>query len=153
MITVRRSRWLKRRLFFQRGDDGGIIEHINRPVEGTEAGLVREQLSERDFALAGLRKLWPELGDATRQFDPALVQKMQQACAAEAFGRRPKEHDRVGGPRHLAFCVAKSATQFKDRFSILPNGYRCAELAEAHEVFLEKRRKSVAKFVRGKLHQ
>ena len=66
MITVRRSRRPKRRLLFQRGDDGGIIEHINRCIEGAEAGLMREQLSEGDLALASLRKLRPELGDATR---------------------------------------------------------------------------------------
>ena len=42
--------------------------------------------------------------------------------------------------------------QFQDRFSILPNGYRRAELAKAREVFLEKWSKPVAKFFCGKLH-
>ena len=66
MITVRRSRRPKRRLLFQRGNDGGIIRHIDRLIQGAQAGLMRKQLSEGDLALAGLRKLRPELGHATR---------------------------------------------------------------------------------------
>src|ERR1700730_9623272 len=77
---------------------------------------------------------------------------MQQTCAAETFRRRPKEHDRIGGPRQLAFRVAKSTMQFKNRFSILPNGDRRAQLAKAREVFLEKPGKPVAKFFGGKVH-
>ena len=63
---------------------------------------------------------------------------MQQTCAAQAFGRGPEQDDGVGGPGHLAFRVAKSAVQFQDRFSILPDGYRRAELAKARKILVEE---------------
>ena len=92
---------------------------------------------------------------ATRRVSSILrsCKSVQQACAAQPFCCGPKQYDCVGGPGYLAFRIAKSALQFQDRFSVLPNGYRRAEFTKAREVFLEKRSQAIAKSFCGKLHQ
>jgi hypothetical protein len=97
-----------------------------------------KQLRECDLTFACLRKFRTELGYATRQLDPALLQDVQQTCAAQTFRRGPKQYDCVGAPGHLALRVAKSAVQLQDRFSVLPNGDGRTELAKVRKILVEQ---------------
>ena len=129
----------ERRLLFQRGYYGRVVENIYRFIEGGEASLMGQQLRERDLAFARLREFRPELGDAPLEPDVALLENMKQGRAPQTLRGRPKQYNRVGRPWLLSLCLSKSALQFEDRFPIPPNGNRRAEFAKALEVFFEKR--------------
>jgi hypothetical protein len=91
-------------------------------------------LCERDILFSSLREFRPELCDRSFQLDFLFLQNVQQAGAAQSFGGRPEEHDRVGGPRVLAVRVAKSAEKIDDLLSILPDRDGRAEFTEVFEL-------------------
>src|SRR4029077_20849597 len=115
--------------------------------------LMRKQLRQRDLSLPALRKLRPELGDALFDVDLVFLQDMQNASAAQAFRGRPNEHERVVAPRDAPARVPKSTVKIDNRFSMLPNRHRGAELAELLEIFFKQRCDALAQSVRIKLHQ
>src|SRR6267143_6982187 len=114
---------------------------------------MRQQLRQRDLFFPGLRKLRPELRDALFDVDLAFLQDMQNAGGAQSFRGRPDEHERVVAPRDGPARIPKSTATIGNRFSILPNRHRGAELAELLEIFLKQPCDTLAKSVRIKLHQ
>ena len=145
VITVRRSRRPERRLFLERADDGRMIEDVHLSIQRGQSGLMRKQLCQRDLFFPGLRKLRPELGDALFDVDLVFLQDMQSAGAAQAFCGGPNEHERVVAPRDSPTRIPKSAVKIDNRFSMLPNRHRGAELAELLEIFLKQWRDALAK--------
>ncbi len=148
-----RSSWRpKRFLFFERGDYARIIEHVSFSIQGGEAGLVRKQLRERDVFFAGLGKLRPELCDAALDVDLVFLQNMQNAGAAESLRGRPNQDKRVANPRMFAARIFKSAVKIDNRFPVLPDRNRGAELAQLLKILFKQRRDALTKFVRIQLH-
>src|SRR5205807_720534 len=78
---------------------------------------------------------------------------MQQTGAADSFRGRPDQHDGVLGPGLFPLGIAKSAVQIEQRFAVLPNRQRRAQLTKALEVPLEKRRDSLAQFLGVESHR
>src|ERR1700704_360090 len=113
---------------------------------------MRKQLRDRDRFLVRLRKLRPELSDASVDGDLFFLQNMQHTGGAEPLRRRPDENECVVGPGLFAACVAKSAVKIDNRFSILPNRNRRAEFTQPLEIFLEKRLEARVEFVWVRLH-
>ena len=134
---MRGSRRPERRLFFERANDCGVIGDIHFCIEQDEAGLMGEQLRERDCIFPGLRKFRPELRDALLDRDRIFLQDMEQAGAAQSFRRRPEENDCVRGPRLLTVRIAKSTMEIDHRFAILPNRDRRTEFAKLRKIFFE----------------
>ena len=102
----------ERFLFFQRGDDCGIIEDVSGFIERAQSRLMGKQLRESDFVFSCLRKFRPEFRDATIKSDPAFLQRVKQTRAPQTFRGRPEKDDGVGGPWLFAFGIPKSAVQF-----------------------------------------
>ena len=114
---------------------------------------MRKQLRGRDRLFARLRKLRPELSDASCDVDLVYLQNMQHTGAAEPLRRRPDENECVVGPGLFAARVAKSAVKIDNRFSVLPNRNCGAEFTQPLEIFLEERLEARAEFVCVKLHR
>ena len=140
-------------LRFERSNYCDVIENIYASIQGAKAGLMGKQLRNRDFFFAGLRKLWPKLGDPSINVDLMFLQGVQGTRAANSFCRRPDENERVLAPRFLAACVLKSTVKIDNRFPILPDRNSGAQLRELLEVLEEQRFQSLKKFVRTQMHR
>ena len=78
---------------------------------------------------------------------------MQNACAAESFRGRPNQDKRVARPRLFAARIFKSALKIDNRFSVLPDRNRRAELAELLKILFKQRCDALTKFARIQLHE
>src|SRR6266513_6100734 len=96
-------------------------------------------MCERNAVFATLAELRPELHDASIEFNLVLLQQMQQTSATDSLGGRPKQHKSIGRPRFLAAGIAKPAVQINQRFSILQNRNRRAQVAKLFEILVKQR--------------
>jgi hypothetical protein len=85
---------------------------------------MRKQLRQRDFFFASLSELRPKLRHAPVDANPALLQNMQDARAANSLGSRPHQDQRISFPWLLAADIAKSPVKIDNWFSILPDRNR-----------------------------
>src|SRR6476659_3498098 len=125
MIPMRAAGWPDRPLLFQRPNNGGIIGELGVLIERTDACRMRKQLREGDIHLPVLPKFRPEFRNAPFGFDFVLLERVKQTRAADSFGCRPDQRDRVVVPGLLSFSVAKSLVQIEYRFAVLPDGDGC----------------------------
>jgi hypothetical protein len=100
-------------------------------------------LRNRDLAFAVSRELRPVISNAPIDFDPILLQHVQQTRAPDSFRRRPDKDERVFGPPLLAPRVTETAVQLEERLTILPERNGPAELATFREVLVENRREPI----------
>src|SRR5439155_25485917 len=105
------------------------------PRQYDMASLMRNQLLDHDFILASLANLRPELRDALADIDLVFLQCMKKTRAADPFRRRPDQDERVSCPRFFTTPISKAAAKSNNRFSVLPDRYRRAHLAELLEIF------------------
>src|SRR5437899_12415184 len=96
---------------------------------------MRKQLRQRDFLLASLGKLRPELRDALADLDLVFLQCMKKTRAADPFRRLPDQDERVSCPRFFTTPISKASAKINNRFSVLLDRYRRALIADIHEIF------------------
>src|SRR6266545_11764 len=149
MGSPRRPQWLLR---FECSNNSTVIEHIDSRVHRAKCGLMRKQLCQRDLLFASLSELRPKLRHGPVDANPALLQQMQNACAANSLGGRPDEDKRMGFPRFFVASIAKPAVKIDNWFSILPDRNRRAQLSKLFEVLQEQGLESLANSFRIELH-
>jgi hypothetical protein len=99
---------------------------------------VREQLTDRDPVLTGLRELGPVGADTLVVVQPAARVGERQDHRGEALGRRVDHDHGVRAPRLAARPVAHTAPQVNDLLPILVDAARAAEFTPTGEVLDER---------------
>src|SRR6476619_1837107 len=98
--------WPKWGLLFQCPYYGRIISNFGILIERADAGIMRKQLCECNIHLPVLSKLRPEFRNTPFNFNFVFLKRVEQTCAADSFGCRPDQYDRVVVPGLLVFSVA-----------------------------------------------
>ena len=117
--------WPVRRLRRERGRHRFMLGDRQAPlIDRREAGLMREQLCERDLVLASGGELRPEFCHGGVERDTPFLQGVQGAGRGDALAGRPDQTGGLGGPGPAGRGLA--TVQREQWLSILPDGERCS---------------------------
>jgi hypothetical protein len=132
-------RLLRRQCLDHRLPAQQVCARRQRTANGGQAGLVTEQVANRQAALSRRGKLGPVLGDRRIEIHQPAIDEPQQANRRDRLAERPHIDDRIASPGALPPLVQPAAPEIDDEHAAHRHGNRRADVASLNEVALELR--------------